>query len=709
LLIHWFSTMSETRQVMLRSKVLTVGILASCLVIVFVSLHAAYPSVLTTVKFLGYLLVFNLLPGFVGTRLILPDVKEAGIYLIFALGAGIVINTLAVTLLWSIGQLHLLFILPALAAGIAILRFRRLSEHFTDTQIRGNALYWVLGTLFLCFTALLGIGYIYSDVTADSYSAHAAFQGVIVRGLQAGWPPPNLLLPGVAWSYNYAAHLWLLGINTVTGLSIDVLVTRYGPVSLAGASAALMLAFGRQVVGLRWSIAALPVISVFWVIGIPPITGALFASFMPFGANLILSPFLSFLVFFLTLTFVVEQRSTTRLALAVRVATIATLAFLATGARGVSTPILVCALALRWVVFAWRKEGWLHRNLLDLVAAIIGFAAGLRFFFTVGTGFSGTGAVKFTGQPFSFLSHPDQSILTLAHTLMGRGVAALPAAVVAFVVIAIFQAAFLTPALPTAFVQFRKRMSDADVLLIGSAIAGIAGFFLTEAPGLSHLSFLYFANICLSLVGGEGLQHITVGADRRVRRWQPLETVALAMIVVLAGLHLEQLPVRAIAWVCDHWSASALSLARFSPEPLPRLDVCVRDQDANLLASASRASPAAVVIVLPSGNNHCAPFWWVVHSPVQTVSAYLLTYIPGRATDQRLQNEILSQKSHMDHAVASAAQGALDTEDVVAIAKTLARRGPVFIIAPRELSVQANSALQMVAADGSYALWRIRT
>jgi hypothetical protein len=256
--------MSDTRQNILLSATSLAAIVVSCLAIVFVSLHAAYPSTVSAAKFLGYVLVFNLLPGFVITRLILPGVKEEGVFLIFSLGMGMAANVLVATALWSVGELHLLFVLPILAGVIAIIGLRRANptEFFADRGVGRSALGWILGTLFVCVTALLGVGFIYSGDLIDSHSMHSAFQGVIIRGLELGWPPPNLLLPEVAWSYNYAAHLWLLGVKLTTGLPIDLLVTRYGPVFLGGASAALMAAFGRYVVGLSWWIATLPVICV---------------------------------------------------------------------------------------------------------------------------------------------------------------------------------------------------------------------------------------------------------------------------------------------------------------------------------------------------------------------------------------------------------------------------------------------------------------
>ena len=201
--------MNDIRQSVFRSATFTVAIIISCLAIAFVSLHATYPLTGATLKFLGYVLIFNLLPGLVVARLILPRAEEAGVYLIFSLGFGIAINALTVTVLWSVGQLSFLFMLPAVAAGVLVTGFRRLhfSDFFTARKPGRSVFHWAFVTLFLCFTALLGIGLIQSGDPGDAFSEHAAFQGVIIRGLEFGRPPPNLLLPELTWSYNYLAHL----------------------------------------------------------------------------------------------------------------------------------------------------------------------------------------------------------------------------------------------------------------------------------------------------------------------------------------------------------------------------------------------------------------------------------------------------------------------------------------------------------------------
>jgi hypothetical protein len=697
--------MSEIRLGAVRVLILTAGMIASCLAVAFISLHALYPSTGQAATFLGYVVVFNLLPGLVITRLFLPGVKEVGVYLIFSLAIGMVANVLAVTALWSVGLLSLLFMLPMLAIGLAIIRLRRLdTAERLHWNIGWRIFFGVLaGACLLSLTALLGVGFIYSGNYVESFSSHAAFEGVIIRGLESGWPPPNLLFPNAPWSYNYLAHLWVLGVKLTTGLPIDVLVTNYGPAILGGTSAALLLAFGRYVLGLAWWVAALPMVCVYWAIGIAPISGAIFASFMPYGANLILSPFLAILLFLLIFAFISERGDTTRSYLVFRIATLVVLSFLATGARGVCTPIVVCALSFR-LAWDWWSERLYRQNAVDLIAVIIGFAAGLIFFFTIGTEFSGTGALKITGEPFRFLAREGQTLLTLPRTLMGWGVAALPAGIIAFAVIALFQAAFLTPALPRAYVAIRRKARTIDVLLIGSGIAGIAGFFLTEAPGYSHLSFLYFSNISFALLAAWGLQHLIYGPDPRA--WWSARSVPLVLIVLLAGVHLAQLPMHTIIWISRHWSASVVSVATGSQQPLPNLHPCMRIEDADLFARAGQISPAAVVIPIYR-TTHCPALWWVVHHPIQTLSFYMLHHVPGRARQPALQDRILTQQKHMFHAWASAAKGVLDVPDVIAMAKSLGDRGPVFVMAPRTLSVEPNSALRLVGTSDAFGLWQV--
>jgi hypothetical protein len=212
----------------------------------------------------------------------------------------------------------------------------------------------------------------------------------------------------------------------------------------------------------------------------------------------------------------------------------------------------------------------------------------------------------------------------------------------------------------------------------------------------------------MSLLAGWGLQHMIPAVRWKMWRLRRFETAAVVLTVLLCCLHLSQLPVETVAWIANRWSSSALSLVEFSTQPLPRVVACMRDQDAELFASAGRVSQAAVVIVIPfPATGHCETFWWVVNFPLQTLSDYSLTFVPGRASEPGLQNKILTQQQHMWHAMRSAEQGILDEPDLVAIAKTMDDGRPVFVMAPRRLSVEADDALQMIGANDRFALWQI--
>jgi hypothetical protein len=689
----------------LRSIVLAAVTAMVCLGIVFISLYALYPSTGASIKFLVYVLVFNLFPGLVLCRLFLPNATEAGVYFAFSLGIGVVANVLTVTLLWPFGRLSLLFLLPIVASGIAMVRlYRSDSVELLKWAEKSDGLSWICCIIFICFIALLGLGYLYTNADPESYSWHTAFEGVIIRGLEVGWPPPNFLFPNAPWSYNYAAHLWLFGVNVTTGLPTDGLIVAYGPALLGGASAALMAAFGRSVVGLNWWISYLAVFCVYGVVGIPPISGAVFASFMPYGANLILSPFLAIIVFFLILAFVLEKRSETVAGTIFRIAVLIALAFLATGARGVCPPIVLCALALRLTISAWRKEGAFLENAIDIVATIVGFAAGMQFFFTAVDGFSGAGTVKITWQPFTFLA--SQDLLTLPHMLMTLGVGRIAAGMIGFAVIAMFQAGFLTPALTACFVQMRRHAREVDILLLGCGIAGLSGFFLTRAPEFSHISFLHFSNISFVLLGGWGLQLMIYGTTSAIFQHRGFRVGSYVAIILLGCLHLVQVPIKTVEWAGRRWSESAVSIVTGASEQLPQLSSCMREDDANLFARAGEISPVATVIPIYRGT-HCASTWWVVRHPIRTLNPYVMQHVPGSATDPVLHRKIETQRQRVFHAFESASNGFLDVADVVAIAMTLIDKGPVFVMAPRALSVEPTGSLRLIGSSEAFSLWQV--
>ena len=679
-----------------------------CLVIAFVSLQAVYPSAPEAARFIGYVLAFNVLPGLVVTRLMFPGLRGASSHFVFSLALGVMTNTLVVTLLWILGRLPLLNLLPFVAGAALLVGYRHLSlkQAISEWEVGRSDLRAIAGTVFLCLTALLNMAYFRSlpptDPFLDRVWFHFGFQGSIVRALELGWPPPHLLLPDVPRSYNYATHLWILGATHIGGLPLEVLVARFGPVFFGGSAAAMMLVFGRRLLGLSWWVAPLSVACVFWIVGIPDVIGWAFGSFMPLVGNLILSPFLSFLVFFVTIAFVVENHPASPAARLGRSALLLVLSFLATGARGTCPPILICALLLRLLV-VWRRQRALPRDhVTDLMALALGFLAGLWFFFTLGSGFSGTGFITFIGQPFTLLA--GKPVFTLPQLLMRHGMAVIPAGMIAFAVIALFQAGFLLPALPRQLAAMRRQASETEVLLLGSAIAGIAAVFMTVAPGFSHFSFLHFSSIGLSLLGGRGLQLMV--SERAARKpWiRGAELLAMLAVVLLACLQLSQLPRKTIAQLGGDLSASTLSLPNLSQQPAPRLASCARDQDGDLLASAGRVARDPVVILLVGGD--CAPVWWLMRHPLQTIDDFFLTFASGSA-NSRLQQILSTRAEHMHAAVALGGQGILSVADLVAIAGTVDERHPVFLLADRKLSPKGDPHLLAVAGNDRFILWRL--
>jgi hypothetical protein len=431
---------------------------------------------------------------------------------------------------------------------------------------------------------------------------------------------------------------------------------------------------------------------------------------MPYSANLILSPYLAVILFFLILAFVLQPQSRTVAGQGVRIAVLIALAFMATGARGVCTPVVLCALALRLALSVWRKEGTHVAHSVDLVAAMIGFAAGMQFFFTAGDGFSGAGTVKITGQPFTLLA--SQDLLTLPYMLMKIGVGRIPAAMIGFAVIALFQAAFLTPAglvylhYIRKSLQMRKKLRDVDILLLGSGIAGLSGFFLTQAPEFSHISFLHFSSISFVLLGARGLQLMVEGKLLESAPHRHIRIASYVAIVFLGCVHLAQVPLHSVAWLGRHWSEAAINLVRGYSVTPQQLSSCMKQEDADLFARAAEESSAAIVIPIYPGTN-CASIWWVARHPIRTLNAYMMQHVPGRATDPALRAKIETQRLHFFQALEAATKGVLDVADVVTVAMTLIDKGPVFVMAPRSLSVEPTENLRLVGSSEAFNLWRV--
>jgi hypothetical protein len=680
----------------------------------FVALTTIDPSAASAIRFLAYVLVFNLLPGIVIARLLLPRLRSPGTFLIYALAAGIAANVLIFFLLWIAGFPHLFRAFPVAAVGGLVLLRRRLRiAEILSCWVSGRTdISWAAGALLLCGTPLLTVAYLLADDPSGSSSLHYAFQGLVVRSLETGWPPLNLGVAGLKLSYHYAVHLWILAAFQNTGLELGILVARYGPLFFLGCAGAMVFAFSRFVLKLPSWTAGLPVIAVFGIVGLPPIFAGIFGSFASYGSALIMSPALGFIVFLFGLTFIIEIRRLHSGRVSFGAAVVGTLTFIGTGARGVFGPIMICALALLLMV-EWRRTGALGRGILmHVVSATAGFVAALTLFFTLGWAFSGTGFVTFTGQPFTFLTER-QGLLRLPLLLTARGVRGSLAGAIGFLVIAAFQAGFLTAGFFYEMVcMTRSTPSDAEILLIGAGAAGIAGTFMTQAPGHSHFSFLQYASISMSILGAQGL-------DRALRLAPELRTVAsrrlarmtvIAASIVLLIVQLSELPSVTWNWLGHHGRAAVASMFTSTAQSeLTDLHSfsCATDRSADDLMA--QVPTNSVVVIVPGAavfSRPCEYLWLFVGQPRLSVNPFTSTYTPGRLSGP-LGALFAQRRDHLTASINGALHGALSASDLIAIAQTLPDDRPVFVLLARSVSVNEHAQIIRVAEKGPVMLLRV--
>ena len=676
----------------------------SCLILL-AGLVAVYPSLDAALRFLFYVLVFNLLPGLVVCRLLLPGLKELGSFVVYALSVGIAVNLLVFVPLWMAGAPQWLMVLPFAAAAAFIVLRRQLGFGALIAGARRGRreLCWAAAAALVTVTPLLTMQFFRAGV-GPNFSFHFGFEALVVQDLARGWPPPNLMLADVPLSYNYAAHLWILAAQETCGVAVEILAGRFGPVFLLGCAAAQMMVFGRYVMRLNWAVAPMPVVGVFWIVGVPAIAGKIFATFTAFAAVLLMSTSLGFLLFFVIATIICDDRQRQPRPIGWTAAILVLLAFLLTGARVVGSPVLLCAIALLWAVDIGRYRRIPWRATIHLLACGAGFAAGLFFFFTIGQAFSGLGFASFTGEPFSALTDPvRETLFVLPAQLMAWHVPRLPAGMLAFLVMVLFQPGFLLPTLVCELRHMaRHGASPAQTLLLGASIAGIAAVFLTYAPGHSQFTFLQYSNICLSILGAQGLQRILsrdgwLNAGRGAR---VLKAAALSSAGLLLILQFSQLPPSSLNWLGRRTEALTAYLQAPGDRiaSIQSISSCVPDDDTDLLAIAASASADPVVLLLPARSDVPFPcdIWWTVLHPVQTIQAYAVDVIPGKASGAL--KERLDKRIELFHRLESASMdGRLSLPDLLMLADSFPPATPLYAIVDADLALGALPRLEIVA------------
>ncbi len=219
---------------------------------------------------------------------------------------------------------------------------------------------------------------------------------------------------------------------------------------------------------------------------------------------------------------------------------------------------------------------------------------------------------------------------------MALHVPRLLAGMAAFLLIAAFQAGFLLPTLIYELRDVARRgATNAQILLLGASMAGIAAVFLTWAPGNSHLTFLHYTNICSSMLGAQGAQRILSRGDWVHSAGGPkvMKVIAISCAGLLLVLQLAQLPASSLNWLGRQTDAIVAQLRT----PVDRMSSirsiasCYRDSDAELLALAAKSAEDPVVILLADIARRCEQYWWLVLYPVQTIEPFSIAFPPGMA------------------------------------------------------------------------------
>jgi hypothetical protein len=361
-----------------------------------------------------------------------------------------------------------------------------------------------------------------------------------IFGVQAvsHWPPPNLVVADVPYSNNYALHLLLAGIQTVTQIDLVLLVTRLSPIFLSWLFARSLFHFCFRYLRMPQIVALLPGLCFFIVFGYSPVVGHIFGTPTVTAAIWVQSSLFSFCIILLVVT-IQSLLPQNVLQKCLILFSIFVAAFVGTGARAQLGPIVICAQSLLLLqalagrktdVILWRA-GVLAVMLTAVVAAIV-------FFLTVTGGFTGVSFLRFEANPSLFIIQR-MPWYYAGQWLSDLGVGPVWAAMTAFIIIICMQSSFLLPGfiwfLSTCWTRGFVALYPVEVLLLGTVIAGIAAVFFTEAPGGSHYVFLHFSKIAAIILGAVGL------SDYLKRTGQKNSGRAICIIggtLLLATVHL---------------------------------------------------------------------------------------------------------------------------------------------------------------------------
>jgi len=634
-----------------------------------------------------HILLFLMIPG-LALALKLGWHNSAGLLLVWALALGVVLLPIALLPFWIAGWESGPLLIPIIGA-IFLFQYReKLKLSFCYAPLYSVFSYskGVIFSIFILITIFLCVVDPFSIVPLEDLLVH---QGVLMRAVQAGFPPENPLVEGVNLSYNYAAHLMMAHFTKLWGIAPVASVGRIFPILLLSALLLSTFAFAVEVLRIPMWAALIAMISAFWVVGYGPLNMQLYGALLAPPNIRLIGP-LGALVTFLVAVRLISATGTIDGARGTgRALLFGALVFSATGYRAPVGPILICSALFVGFLPVLRTE---RPNIGAIVMAfcgLVGFTGAGFIFLTFGSNISGTSFASIN-TTFYWLSERD-NIYPLANLLKSFGFTELLVGIVTFLVMAIMQAGFLVPAFIAQIFEFRhKQPSTAVLALIGASIAGICGTMLTSAPGGSHFSFINLANLSMSLLGGCGLVVLIRCVSSPVRR-----TRLWARLAIFGCVALSALSVWEITYQLDRFGSARIANLFVRPhverveelEPLlgmlesSDLTLFLGNDDHELNDLAMNYNLNLVA------NLHALTMYSTWESPISAVFSRRVEVV------QRLRSD--------------AASGMVREEVLHLLSETLVDRDrSYFVIAPTSANADEVSSLLLIDQTSSYSLYR---
>ena len=540
-------------------------------------------------KFFLFFVFFNCLPSLVLLDLLFPRWRNLSWPPLFLISFAPVGGLVFILPWWAINLKLGYSLIPVFALLLYQMSRARADSCYHDLNHPPQLL---LVAAVLAATPIISLGLTWSGPLHD----HLLIQASIASKLDEGYRPEFSLAAGVPLAYNYAAHIWLSASSFLTGISLEHLVAYSGPALLLYCAAAAFASVAFYA-GLSGWVVALVICCVFWDAGFPMIGARLFARAFTWPSVLLIGPLLAYSAFLALVMALADWFSTPEEPRSGRMYAFAFLIMLVlVGCRAPGGLVLLCAVSflILFEVVIQRRLNFASIGMLAVLSAAVGFA--LVFFLGYGTRFDAGGFTKISAAPFSYLGN--YTYFWLPGVLERNGVNPKLAGALQFAVFTIFQAGFFAPFLAFRVTTLRRPHSSLELLLIGTAMAGIGAVFFLESPGGSHFTFLYYSTLAFSLLGASAFAEVI---GRRSRRFYP----AVAIAGLLATAQIVELPFRALGGIAARWAPPSSQARQVAQR-------CVGESLRDIVLPAV---PAGASVVLPADIGLCQILRFTIRNP----------------------------------------------------------------------------------------------